>query len=150
MTERYIYSGDILLDKKSKETHENILIYDISYKTSTSVKPLRIRFNEIDSFIKIFDGVRYLVLFDYGWFDKICDRIKYLISGKSGITDSIYHNFGIIRIDSYSSLPIGKILTFHNVIMLIKSVVHKNKNEHYYSMFLEKGSCKNKSNTAYF
>ena len=82
MTERYIYSGDILLDKKSKETHENILIYDISYKTSTSAKPLRIRFNEIDSFIKIFDGVRYLVLFDYGWFDKICDRIKYLISGK--------------------------------------------------------------------
>ena len=28
------------------------------------------------------------------WFDNICDRIKYLISKKSGITDSINHNFG--------------------------------------------------------
>ena len=37
------------------------------------------------------------------------------------------HNFGKIRIDSYNSLPIEKILIFHNVIMLIKSVVNKNK-----------------------
>ena len=26
--------------------------------------------------------IRYLVIFDCGWFDKICDRIKYLISEK--------------------------------------------------------------------
>ena len=26
--------------------------------------------------------------------DKICDKIKYLISEKIGITDSINHNFG--------------------------------------------------------
>ena len=31
----------------------------------------------------------YLALFDYGWFDTICDRIKYLISEKCAITDSI-------------------------------------------------------------
>ena len=29
MTNRGIYSGDALLDKKSNETYENILIYDI-------------------------------------------------------------------------------------------------------------------------
>ena len=29
MTDRGIYSGDALLDKKSNETYENILIYDI-------------------------------------------------------------------------------------------------------------------------
>ena len=45
-------------------------------------------------------------MFDYGWFDKIFDRIKYLISDESGITDSINHNFEKIRIDSYNSLPI--------------------------------------------
>ena len=29
------------------------------------------------------DGkIKYLVLFDYGLFDKICDKIKYLISKK--------------------------------------------------------------------
>ena len=26
-------------------------------------KPLRIRFDEIDGFIKIYDGIRYLILF---------------------------------------------------------------------------------------
>ena len=41
---------------------------------------------------------KHYVLFDYGWFDKICYRIKYLISKKSGITDSINHNFRKIRI----------------------------------------------------
>ena len=61
---------------------------------------------------------------------KICDKIKYLISGKSGITDSINLNFGKIRIDSYNSLPIEKILTFHIVIILIKSVVNKNENNY--------------------
>ena len=42
------------------------------------------------------------------------------------------------------------ILTFHNVIILIKSVVNKNKNEYYYNIFLEEGLYKDKSNTKYF
>ena len=71
--------------------------------------PLRIRFNKIHRFIKIYDGSRYLALIDYGWCDKICDRIKHLITEKSGITDSINHNFGRIRIYLYNSLPIEKI-----------------------------------------
>ena len=37
-----------------------------------------------------------------------CDRIRYLISEKSCITDSINHSFARIRIDSYNSLPIKK------------------------------------------
>ena len=80
--------------------------------------------------------------------DKICDKIKYLISEKSGITDSINHNFRKIEIVSDNSLPIEKILTFHNVIILIKSVVNTNINEYYYDIFLEKGSYK--SDTRYF
>ena len=86
------------------------------------------------------DGkIKHLILFDYRLFNKICDKIKYLISKKSGITNSINHNFGKIRIDSYNSLPIKKILTFHKIIILIKSVVNKNKNKYYYNIFLEKG-----------
>ena len=69
---------------------------------------------------------------------------------KIGVTFSINHNFARIRIDSYNSLPIEKILTFHNVIILIKSVISKNKNSYYYNIFLEKGSYENKSNTQYF
>ena len=69
---------------------------------------------------------------------------------KSGITDSINHNFGKITIDSYNSLPIEKILTFHNVIKLINLVVNKDRNNYYYNIFLEKGSYKDKSDTRYF
>ena len=97
--------------------------------------------HEIDGFIRVRGGeFRYLVLFDHGLFDRFCDKIKCLISKKSGIADSINHNFGKIRIDSYNSLPTEKKLTFHNVIILIKSVVNKNKNEYCYNIFLEKGS----------
>ena len=113
-------------------------------------KPLRIGFDKIDRFIKIYNGIRYLVLLGNSWYDEICDSIKYLINEKSGITDNINHNFAWIRIDSYTSLPIEKVLTFHNVILLIKSVVNENKNHYYYNIFLEKGSYKDKSNTQYF
>ena len=110
---------------------------------------MRIRYDEIDGFIKIHNKARYLVLFDE-WCDKICDRIKYLISKNIGITDSINHNFGRIIIDSYDSLPIEKILTLYNVITLIKTVVKKNKNKLYNKMLLEKGWHKDNSNTEYF
>ena len=36
-------------------------------------------------------------------------------------------------------IPIEKTLTFHNVIVLIKSVFNKNENNYYYNIFLEKG-----------
>ena len=32
--------SDILLDQKSYKTYENILLYDISYKTFMGVKPI--------------------------------------------------------------------------------------------------------------
>ena len=77
--------------------------------------------------------------------------IKFLmISEKSGITDSINHDFSGIRIDSNNSLPIEKTLTFHSVIILIKSVISENKNHSYYNIFLEKGLYEDKSNTEYF
>ena len=105
--DRDINFSNILLYKK---LYENISVYDISYKTSTGPKPLWIRFDKIDQFIRVRGGeFRHLVLFDYGLFDKICNKIKYLlVSNKSGITDSINHNFGEIRIDLYNSLPIKK------------------------------------------
>ena len=52
-------------------------------KTSTGPKASRIRFDKIDGFIRVLDGqIKHLVLFDYGLFHKICDKIKYLISEK--------------------------------------------------------------------
>ena len=50
--------SDILVDEKS---NQNILIYDISHKTFLGAKPLCIRSDEIDRFIEIYNGIRYLV-----------------------------------------------------------------------------------------
>ena len=44
---------NILIDEKS---YENILIYNISYKTLIDPKPLRIGFFKIDGIIRIYDG----------------------------------------------------------------------------------------------
>ena len=86
-----------------------ILIYDNSYKILMGAISLCTWFNE---FIKIFDKIRYLVLFGHSWFDKICNRIKYLMSEKNGTTDGINHNFKKIRTDSYDSLPVEEIVIF--------------------------------------
>ena len=97
--------SNILLNKK---LCENISAYNISCKSITGPKPLRLRF-KIDIFIISLDGkIKHLILFDYELFDKTCDKIKYLISKKGGITNSINYNFGMIRIDSYNSLPTKK------------------------------------------
>ena len=45
--------SNILLDKK---LYENISVYNISYKTLTGPKPLRIRFDKIHRFIISLDG----------------------------------------------------------------------------------------------
>ena len=46
-------------------------------------KPLCIRFDKIDGFIIVLDGkIMHLIVFDYGLLNKICDKIKYLISKK--------------------------------------------------------------------
>ena len=42
----------ILIDEKS---HENIVIYKFSYKSLIDPKPLCIRFDKIDGFIRIYD-----------------------------------------------------------------------------------------------
>ena len=65
---------NILVDEQS---HENILIYDISYKTLIDSKPLRIRFNKIDGFIRIYDRTRYLKLFSSEKYDAIYNRIRF-------------------------------------------------------------------------
>ena len=131
-------SGLLLDEKLYKEKNKNILIYDISYETSAGAKPLHLKYHKINGFIKIRNKIRYLVLFD-DWCGKICGRTEYLISKKSGITDNVNYNFAIIKFDSHDSLPIEKILTLHNVIIFIKSVVNKNKNEYYHNIILEKG-----------
>ena len=73
-------------------------------------------------------------------YDAIYNRSIYLISLKSGIIYIFPQYYAKIKADSYDSLPIEKLLTLHNVIMLIKSVLNKDKIHYYYKIFLEKCS----------
>ena len=52
------------------------MIYDISHKTSIDAKPLRIRFDKINGFIRIYGGTRYLTMFGTEKYDAIYDRIR--------------------------------------------------------------------------
>ena len=89
------------------------------------------------------------MLFGPRYYDVTYNRIRYLISEKRDITGCINHNFARTRIDSYNSLPIEKAVTFHNVIILIKSV-NKNENSYFFNTFIEKGLYEDKPNIKYF
>ena len=128
---------NILIDKKS---HENLLAYNISCKILIDAKPLRIRFDKIDRFIRVYDGTIYLVLFGSEKYDFIYSRIIYLVGVKSGITYVISDNYTKLKVDSYDSLHLEKTMPFHNVIIFIKSVFNKDKSNNYYKIFLEKAS----------
>ena len=49
----------------------HILVYNIYYKTLVAAKPLRIRFDKTDAFIRVFDGTRYLLLLEAGKLNSI-------------------------------------------------------------------------------
>ena len=116
------------------KNHKKIF-YGISDKTLTGPKPLCIRSNKIDGFIRVYDGTRYLTLFHSEKYDYIYNRIRYLISLKSSITYFLSHYYAKINVDSYTSLPIEKTLTLHYVWILIKSVHNKNQKHYYYNTF---------------
>ena len=116
-------------------------MYNISYNTLIDAKSLRIRFNKIVRFIRVYDGTTYLVLFGSEKYDFIYNRIRYLIGVKSGLC-VISHNYAKTKVDSYHSLSLENTMTFYNVIMFIKSIFDKDKNNYYYNIFLEKASYK--------
>ena len=92
---------NILLDEKS---YQNIFVFEILYKTFIGVKLLRIKFNKVDWFIRVYDGTRYLVLFGGEKYDFIYNRIRHLIEVKSGIKCVISHNYAKKKVDLCDSL----------------------------------------------
>ena len=77
-------------------------------------RSLRIRFDKIDGFIKTYNGINvyylmFIILLDYGWFDTICDKIKYLISEK------VVLQIALIKVLQKSEL-------IHMILYLLKSI----------------------------
>ena len=125
------------MDKKS---YENIFIYDISCKTLIAAKPLCIRFDKIDGFIRVYNGSRYLVLFSPEKYDAIYDRIRFLIVLKSSIAHVFSSNYVKIKIDSDDDFALEETFTLHNVIILLKSVFNKDRSHYKFNILLEKCS----------
>ena len=107
---------------KNKKKYFNLWHF---VKTLIGAKPLRIRFHKVDEIIRVYDGTRYLILFGGEIYDFIYNRIWYLIGVKSDITCVYSHNYKKIKVNSYDSLPLEKTLTFHIVVIDIKSVLEQ-------------------------
>ena len=45
----------------TEELHENILVYQISYRTLIDAKPLRLGLNKVDGFIRVYDGTNMML-----------------------------------------------------------------------------------------
>ena len=88
-------------------------------------EPLRIRFDKIDRFIRVYDERRYLVLFGSEKDNTIYNRIRYLIGVKSDIAYVFSHNYPRIKVDSYDSLPIEKTFSSYNDSSLSQFLIIK-------------------------
>ena len=82
--------NNILLNEKS---YQNILIYNIWYKTPYGAKPLGIIYDKVDGFIRKYDGIKYLALPHSEIYVRIFDRIRFLfmlrINSSSVSSDNI-------------------------------------------------------------
>ena len=106
------------------------MVDDFSYKTLIGTNLLCIRFDKTDGFIRVYNGIRCLVLFGDEKYDLIYNRIRYFIGEKSGIAYVISLYYANINVDLYDYLPkyLQIKLTFHRVILLSKLVFNKDKN----------------------
>ena len=116
------------------------------YKSLIGVRHLHICLDKKDRFDRVYNGIRYLALLGDEKYDFIYNRIKHLIGLKNDSTYVIYHNYAKIKVDSHNSLALEKTSTFHNMIILIKPVWNKDKNNYYYKILLEKGSYQSPKN----
>ena len=88
------------------------MVCNTSYKTLVGSKPWRIRFDNIDGFIRVYYETRYLVLFAAEKYYSIDNKIRNLIGVKSGLTYVFSHNYVKIKVGLYDPLPLEKTVTF--------------------------------------
>ena len=88
--------NNILLDEKSCEIFS---IYDVAYKTRYGSKLLRIMFDKFRWITTKYNSTKYLALFHSGEkYDRIFDRIRYLIMLKNNISNVYSHKYTISKL----------------------------------------------------
>ena len=105
------------------------MVYIISHKTLIVAKPLCIRHDKVEGFVRIYDRTRYLVLLSSEKYIPIYNRVRYVVGLKCGTTYVFSHNYARIKVDSYGFLPLEETFAFHNVVIHIKSVLKKDQNQ---------------------
>ena len=92
-----------------EKSYENILIYNVVFKTLYGAKPLRIVFNKIDGYTRKYDSTKYLALFHCDEKnERIFDRRSYSNMLKSNISDVCSHKYTKFKINSDDDLPLEK------------------------------------------
>ena len=128
---------DSSLLKIDKKSYKNIGIYNIRYITIkkidvcesiNSVNPLYLIIGKVDGYIKENNGKKYLVFTStnkdiLAKFTKLWVEIDYLIETKNGGEKGEYEkDFMKVRFESYDNLPLNKILKFHMLTVIVRSV----------------------------
>ena len=90
-----------------------------------------IRFDEVNRFIKVFDGIICKVLFGSKKYDAIYNK-KDILLAKIGIKYIIFHISYL-----YWFITSGRKSTLQNVIILIKPIINKDKNHYDCNIFLK-------------
>ena len=127
----------IKIDKKS---YKNILIYYIGYVKVknlryikiNSVNPLYLIIYKINGYIEKSNGNKYLklVLTDEGKdilkkYEKVWTKIGDLIRSKTNDSGNYYEKYMKIKFNSDDYLPLKKTLEIRNMIVVVRSVFHK-------------------------
>ena len=77
----------------------NFLIYDVTYKTPYSEKPLHIIFDEVHAYIKKDHRTKNLALFySDEKYERTFNRTRYLNTVKGNISDAYSHKYTKIKI----------------------------------------------------
>ena len=76
-----------------KKPHENILVFSILYKILINAKPMSIRFDKVNGFIRVYDGTTYPTLFELINYRAASSKIRYFTGVKSGITLLTFHSY---------------------------------------------------------
>ena len=112
-------------------------------------KSLHIIFDNIDRYIRKYNGTKSLTLFDSdAKYERCFDRVSYLIMLKNIYSSVYFQKFVKTKINSDNNLPLEKTLNIQNVVILVNSVFSKNQNYYYYQVFLK--TCSDNVKMLYF
>ena len=112
-------------------------------------KSLHIIFDNIDRYIRKYNGTKSLTLFDSdAKYERCFDRVSYLIMLKNIYSRVYFQKFVKTKINSDNNLPLEKTLNIQNVVILVNSVFSKNQNYYFYQVFLK--TCSDNVKMLYF